>query len=82
MNVESYKGIEFVRISGLPQDEQAMIHKTMDQTKIIKILRESVVLSDCIQIKDYDEWKLARKPGVSSSPASASMVKELKLAFK
>ena len=82
MNFETYKGIEFIRISALPQDEQAMIHKTLDQTKVIKILRDNVVLNDCVQTTDYRAWKDANQPATASPPASAALVSELKLAFK
>ena len=82
MNFETYKGIEFVRISALPEDEQAIIHKTLDEAKIIKILRDNELLNDCVQSRDYQEWKGARKQVVASTPAPEGLVKELKLAFK
>ena len=82
MNFESYKGIEFVRISALPEEERATIHKTVDQSKIIKILRDKELLSDCIQVRDYQEWKGARTQQVISSTATSAAVQELKLAFK
>jgi hypothetical protein len=82
MSFETYKGIEFIRISALPKEEQAMILKTLDQTKIIKILRDNVVLKDCVQSRDYYEWKGKERQSVVAAPASAELVKELKLAFK
>jgi len=82
MNFETYKGIEFIRISALPKDEQAIIHKTLDQTKVIKILRDDVLLNDCVQTRDYHEWKGAMKQSVVGPTESASLVNELKLAFK
>jgi hypothetical protein len=56
MSAESYKGIEFVRISNLPEDQKTLITRTIDQSKIIKILRGKELLSDCVQINDYDRW--------------------------
>jgi hypothetical protein len=82
MNFETYKGIEFIRISALPEEERASIHKTLDQTKIIKILRDKELLNDCIQVSDYQEWKGASTQQVISSAATSAAVQELKLAFK
>jgi hypothetical protein len=56
MSAESYKGIEFVRISNLPEDQKFQITRTIDHTKIIKILRGKELLSDCVQVNDYALW--------------------------
>lgn len=82
MRIETYKGIEFVRISDMPEEMQARIHSTIDKSKIIKILRDSELLNDCIQATDYQEWaSLQKKPAGENSPAT-EMVNELRLAFK
>jgi hypothetical protein len=82
MSFETYKGIEFIRISALPEEERVLIRKTLDETKIIKILRERELLNDCIQVSDYSEWKGARKQDIINAPAVNATVQELKLAFK
>jgi len=56
MSAESYKGIEFVRISNLPDDQKHQITRTIDHSKIIKILRGKELLSDCVQVNDYALW--------------------------
>lgn len=56
MSAESYKGIEFVRISNLPEDQKNQITRTIDRSKIIKILRGKELLSDCVQVNDYALW--------------------------
>lgn len=56
MSAESYKGIEFVRISNLPEDQKNQITRTIDHSKIIKILRGKELLSDCVQVNDYALW--------------------------
>jgi hypothetical protein len=81
MSFETYKGIEFIRLSALPEEERVLIHKTIDQTKIIKILRDSELLNDCVQTRDYQEWKGATRHEAVSAPAT-NTVNELKLAFK
>jgi len=53
---EIYKGIEFVRISNLPEDQKNQITHTIDQSKIIKILRGKDLLPDCVQVNDYARW--------------------------
>jgi len=56
MSVETYKGINFVRISQLPEDQKNQITQTIDRHKIIKILRGKELLPDCVQVNDYDLW--------------------------
>jgi hypothetical protein len=56
MSAETYKGIEFVRISNLPDEQKTHIKQTIDNSKIIKILRDKELLSDCVQVNDYADW--------------------------
>jgi hypothetical protein len=56
MSAEIYKGIEFVRISKLPEDQKNQITRTIDHSKIIKILRGKELLPDCVQVNDYANW--------------------------
>lgn len=75
---EIYKGIEYVRIFSLPAEQKLKIWETMDRNKIIKILKDKTLLSDCIQYSDYQEWyrlnskteviKLNKQPVTSSKP--------------
>lgn len=54
---EVYKGIEYVRISMLPNDQSARIMASFPKEKIFKILKDDdVIISDCIQYYDYQEW--------------------------
>lgn len=53
---EIYKGIEFVRIFSLPDEQKVLIWQSLDRSKIIKILRENTLLNDCIQYQDYLSW--------------------------
>lgn len=53
---ELYKGIEFVRIFSLPDEQKVILWNTLSRDKIIKILRDNVLLSDCILYKDYVQW--------------------------
>jgi len=51
-----YKGIEFVRVSELPEAERDLFKSTINRDLIIKILMDETVLRDCIQYKDYASW--------------------------
>lgn len=53
---EIYKGIEFVRISNLPKEQSEGIYAAFPKDKIIKILRDEMIVRDCIQYQDYQEW--------------------------
>ncbi|MBK8289932.1 MAG: hypothetical protein IPK96_02245 [Flammeovirgaceae bacterium] len=51
-----YKGIEYVRLGGLPLDQKEKIATTLSPDKIIKILKDGVLINDCIQYADYLCW--------------------------
>lgn len=53
---EIYKGIEFVRISNLPKEQSERIKASVPKEKIIKILKDEVILKDCIQYHHYQDW--------------------------
>lgn len=63
---EIYKGIEFVRISNLPKEQSERIKASFPKEKIIMILRDEVLLKDCIQYCDYQEWFKASNEVVSN----------------
>jgi hypothetical protein len=81
--VENYKGIEFVRISTLPEDQKKMIWASAYQHKVIKILRGEELLNDCLPYVNYVEWyQQSYKTAVTVSPQPVEREKELRLAFK
>lgn len=53
---ENYKGIEYVRISKLPDEQRSKLVQTLPSDRIIKILRENELLTDCVQFKHYEAW--------------------------
>jgi len=53
---ENYKGIEFIRISHLPEDQRQLIRASLKRDKIINILKNDCLLSDCVQVRDYEAW--------------------------
>ena len=56
LQAENYKGIEFIRISSLPEDQRIKIQSSFAKNRIIRILRDSELLKDCIQYSDYQDW--------------------------
>ena len=56
VNPEFYKGIEYVRISSLPEDQKVKISISLPQDKVIKIQIDDKLLPDCIQYADYLIW--------------------------
>jgi hypothetical protein len=80
MKVKStiYKGIEFVEIYSLPNEQKQYLLQTIDPELFIKILVDGKLMSQCIQYKDYEEWydnafvsvkDLKKGPNVSSEVA-------------
>jgi desulfoferrodoxin (superoxide reductase-like protein) len=56
VNSKIYKGIEYIQLSDLPKEQQALIIQHLDEDFFIKILVENSVISHCIQYKDYVMW--------------------------
>ena len=88
-SAENYKGIEFVRISSLPEDQKQMLVPSNNEPKVIRILRDKELLNDCIQYHEYTAWYL-KNFKVQATPVStekpkepaAILAEELRLAFK
>jgi hypothetical protein len=84
--MENFKGIEFIRISSLPEDQKKKIWESPLKEKIIKIVKDQTLLNDCIMSQDYNSWLKEQavespRPAIkapSQSPVSAFS----KLAFK
>jgi hypothetical protein len=51
-----YKGIEYVQLSELPQEQREMLASTLNKSLVIKILVSGKILNDCIQFRDYITW--------------------------
>jgi hypothetical protein len=51
-----YKGIEYIQLSELPNEQREMLSNTLNKSLVIKILVSGKVLNDCIQFRDYLTW--------------------------
>lgn len=55
-STEEFKGIKFVRISSLPEEQRKGIKSFLNSDLIIKILKEGTILTDCLQYDHYVAW--------------------------
>lgn len=55
-NPKLYKGIEYVQLEELPQEQQARIKESLNQEFFVKILINGKLYQDCILYKDYSYW--------------------------
>jgi len=56
VNSTIYKGIEFVEISALPNEQKTTLLQTVNPDLLIKILVDGKLIPRCIQYKDYEQW--------------------------
>jgi hypothetical protein len=78
---EFYKGIEFIRIANLPADQKEIFLKNFSQDKVIKILKDDLLIPDCILYSDYDAWFQAQYPTsiIKSGAKPLTQVRDLSL---
>ncbi len=55
-NPKLYKGIEYVQLKELPEDQQQRITQSLNRELFIKILIDGHLHQDCILYKDYKHW--------------------------
>lgn len=82
--IEQYKGIEFVRISSMPREQQIRVWESFDREKIIKIVTQESLMNDCILYSDFAFWQstqanISRQSSTSPESIGSSLGK---LAFK
>jgi hypothetical protein len=70
---ETYKGIDFVRISSLPENQKRLFWQSFDKNKIIKILKSDSLLNDCIQYHEYSDWFTKNFKQEMISPATSQL---------
>lgn len=70
MNIERYKGIEFVRISSMSKEQQLQVWESFERGKIIKIVTGDSLMNDCILYNDFAAWQAkSQVKTVNESPA-------------
>ena len=81
-----YKGIYYIRISELPEDQQVQIKNIDSKDLIIKILTDTELMSDCVAYADYQSWfqniytrvSPAQEEEKVQEPQKASVFRKLK----
>jgi hypothetical protein len=53
---KNYRGIEYVQTSELPASQREVLTDTINSDLFIKILIDGVIVSECLQYKDYSYW--------------------------
>ena len=56
MKSKIYKGIEYIQVSELPQNQSELFATTFNKSLVIKILINGKVINDCLQFTDYKTW--------------------------
>ena len=56
VNSSMYKGIQFVQVNALPQDQKDRLLGTINRELLIKILVDGKLVGNCLQFKDYEFW--------------------------
>jgi hypothetical protein len=56
VNSTIFKGIEYIQLSQLPEEQREKILETINRSLIIKILIDGKIVGNCLQYKDYDSW--------------------------
>jgi len=76
VNSTIYKGIEFVDIFALPNEQKAKLLQTVSPDLFIKILVDGKLMPRCIQYKDYEEWYDNSYHPTSKEESNATAVPE------
>lgn len=80
-----FKGIEYVQVSELPDDQRGILIQTINPDLYIKILIDGKIVSGCLQYKDYAGWyndHFAKCLAPSSSTAVREVGIQPNIAFK
>jgi hypothetical protein len=56
VNSTIYKGIEFIEISSLPNEQKTSLLESVSPELLIKILVDGKLMPRCLQYKHYEEW--------------------------
>lgn len=76
--LNTYKGIDYVLLSSLPTEQAESLKKTLNERTLIKILKEDIVLNDCVLYTAYLQWFNANSVETSTkiNPPQKATIKE------
>jgi hypothetical protein len=55
-DAKTFKGIEYIVVTDLPQLQQQRLLDTINHDLFIKIMIDGKIVSRCLQYKDYVHW--------------------------
>lgn len=67
----TFKGIEYIRLGSLPQQQADSLAKTLDPRSLIKIQMYDEVIEDCVLYAVYEKWYMLQAELAKQTPASA-----------
>jgi hypothetical protein len=53
---EVFRGIHYIRIGGLPGDQQELFTEWLPSDQVIKIMIKKDIMEDCVQYHHYEHW--------------------------
>lgn len=56
VKAEIFKGIEFVQINKLPDEQRLKFLESLNRHLIIKILIDGKIIGNCVQYHEYELW--------------------------
>lgn len=51
-----FRGIHFIRLSDLPEDQATGLKESLEYEQQIKIMINNEIIPDCVQYHHYEEW--------------------------
>lgn len=80
VNSTIYKGIEYVQVNSLPEDQKERLLQTINHDLFIKILVDEKLIGNCLLFKDYEIWfdnvykpqpHTSNQPSLENTPSAA-----------
>jgi len=64
----TYKGIDFIRLSSLSEEQAASLKTSLTSRTLIKILMFDEVIDDCVLYSAYEQWFITYQEPVVAAP--------------
>jgi hypothetical protein len=56
VKAEIFKGIEYVQITKLPDEQRTKFLESLNRNLVIKLLIDGKIIGNCVQYRDYESW--------------------------
>lgn len=71
----SYKGIEYIRLDSLPQQQADSLVKSLSPRSLVKIQMYDEVVDNCVLYEAYEKWHSSYQEESAGQPAVPSSIK-------